>query len=92
MGGSNGRTHVVVTDESCSLMDEVSLVDLEQMTTKFYENVFQDATLDNFIHSHNDPHASRFTKWIHQKLSGSTVWDGDWYHHRDKTPKVVAGG
>ena len=91
MGGSNGRTHVV-TDESCSLMEEVSLVDLERMTTKFYENVFQDATLDNFIHSHNDPHASRSTKLIHQKLSGSTVWDDDRYHHRDKTPKVVAGG
>lgn len=90
MGGSNGRTHVV-TDESSSLVHEISLVDLERMTTIFYENAFQDDTLDRFIHSHHDPHASRFAKWIHQKLSGSTVWDEDRYH-RDKKPKVVAGG
>jgi hypothetical protein len=25
----------------------------------------------------NDPHGIRFAKWIHQKLSGSKVWDND---------------
>jgi len=33
--------------------------------------------LDQFIQNHNDPHGQRFAKWIHQKLSGSTLWDED---------------
>ena len=34
---------------------------------------------------------ARFAKWIHQKLTGSSVWDEDRYS-RDLTPHAVAGG
>lgn len=89
MGGS-GRTHVA-TEDSASLMEEVSLKDLEKLTKKFYEKAFKDPTLDKFIRSHTDPHGERFAKWIHQKLSGSTVWDED-RANRDNTPVEVAEG
>lgn len=89
MGGSGG-THVV-TPGSVALMEEVSLADLQNMTERFYQKAFKDPTLDQFIGSHDDPHGSRFSKWIHQKLSGSNVWDMD-RAQRDRTPVTVAGG
>jgi hypothetical protein len=88
--GGNGRTHEV-SKESRRLIQQVGLANLEKMTALFYENAFQDATLDQFIHSHNDPHGSRFAKWIHQKLSGSTVWDQD-RRARNLEPVRLAGG
>lgn len=60
-----------------SIMNNISLQDLQKMTDLFYEKAFRDRTLDKFIRSHHDPHGARFAKWIHQKLSGSTVWDED---------------
>eukprot|EP00538_Stauroneis_constricta_P013326 CAMPEP_0119560468 /NCGR_PEP_ID=MMETSP1352-20130426/14918_1 /TAXON_ID=265584 /ORGANISM="Stauroneis constricta, Strain CCMP1120" /LENGTH=333 /DNA_ID=CAMNT_0007608449 /DNA_START=99 /DNA_END=1100 /DNA_ORIENTATION=+ len=92
MGGS-GRTHRPSKQSQALIRQEVSLDDLKTMTDKFYELAFQDATLDKFIRSHSDPHGDRFAKWIHQKLSGSTVWDEDRMYHRDtETPHTVAGG
>jgi hypothetical protein len=77
MGGESGRTHTV-SKESKRLIDtEVSLQDLMKMTSLFYDKVFQDPILDKFIRDRNDPHGIRFAKWIHQKLSGSNVWDHD---------------
>lgn len=67
------------------LETEVAYEDLQRMTDLFYEKAFLDATLDPFIHSHSDPHGSRFAKWIHQQLTGSSVWDED-CRLRDKTP------
>jgi len=72
----DGRIHAAST-ASAALMEQVTLDDLEKMTCLFYDKAFQDKTLDKFIRSHTDPHASRFAKWIHQKLSGSTIWDQD---------------
>eukprot|EP00986_Skeletonema_menzelii_P004869 scaffold1698_cov149-Skeletonema_menzelii.AAC.32 len=73
--GGNGRTHTS-TKASAALIHEIGgLPTLEQMTTHFYSNAFLDSTLDNFIRSHGDPHAERFARWIHQKLTGSSVWD-----------------
>lgn len=89
MGGSGG-THMP-SSGSASLIQEVPLEKLQDMTERFYEKAFQDATLDTFIHSHDDPHGERFAKWIHQKLSGSKLWDQE-RATRDMTPKVVAGG
>ena len=69
--GGNGRTHMPTAD-SAALVDEIGgLATLERMTTFFYNKAFSDATIDKFIHSHNHPHASRFSKWIHQKVSYS---------------------
>jgi hypothetical protein len=86
-----GRTHIVSDGSKQLIQDEVTLEDLTKMTTLFYEKAFLDATLDQFIRSHNDPHAERFAKWIHQKLSGSTVWD-DERRKRSKKPVVIADG
>jgi hypothetical protein len=88
--GGGGRTHTV-SNGSASLMDEVTLDDLKKMTELFYEKAFNDPIIDKFIRSHDDPHGDRFAKWIHQKLSGSTIWDED-RAQRDPTPVVVAGG
>ena len=89
--GGNGGTHLTSPECIAMMREEVSLADLKAMTTKFYENAFQDVTLDALIRSHDDPHGARFAKWIHQKLSGSNVWDKD-RKSRDLTPVVVAGG
>ncbi|CAB9497529.1 expressed unknown protein [Seminavis robusta] len=86
-----GNTHMVSTASRALLQQEVSLQDLQTMTELFYEKAFQDPTLDQFIRAHEDPHGARFAKWIHQKLSGSSVWDAD-RRLRDKTPVLVAGG
>lgn len=89
--GGNGGSHRP-SEASRALIDyEVSLDDLKRMTHKFYEFAFQDETLDQFIHSHSDPHGDRFAKWIHQKLTGSNIWDQD-RRTRDLSPHPVAGG
>ena len=77
MGGDSGRTHVISSESRRLIHEEVALDDLLKMTSLFYEKVFQDPTLDKFIRDRSDPHGVRFAKWIHQKLSGSNVWDTD---------------
>lgn len=89
--GGNGGTHKPSEGSRALIENEVSLDDLEDMTKKFYEFAFQDFTLDKFIRSHTDPHGSRFAKWIHQKLTGSNVWDTD-RRSRDLTPHRIAQG
>lgn len=89
--GGNGGTHKPNEGSKSLIKEEVSLDDLKKMTNAFYELAFEDATLDKFIRSHSDPHGDRFAKWIHQKLSGSNVWDQD-RKKRDLTPVQVAGG
>lgn len=91
MGGRNGRTHVPTTD-SLALIDEIGgLSTLKEMTTSFYKKAFRDATLDKFIRSHDDPHAKRFAGWIHQKLTGSSVWDKDRASRSDEPVEVANG-
>lgn len=89
--GGRGGTHMVSEGSRSLIENEVSLDDLKKMTTAFYKLAFQDDTLDKLIRSHSDPHGDRFAKWIHQKLSGSNVWDLD-RQQRDTTPVLVAGG
>eukprot|EP00980_Cylindrotheca_fusiformis_P029677 scaffold23693_cov157-Cylindrotheca_fusiformis.AAC.1 len=89
--GGRGGTHMTSEGSMALIKNEVSLADLKKMTGAFYQLAFQDETLDKFIRSHSDPHGDRFAKWIHQKLSGSNVWDKD-RKHRDLTPVSVAGG
>ena len=87
----NGGGHRSSEASRLLLEYEVSFDDLRRMTHKFYEFAFQDVTLDKFIRSHNDPHGDRFAKWIHQKLTGSNIWDED-RRTRDLSPHEVAGG
>jgi hypothetical protein len=89
--GGNGGTFRSSSGSNALINHEVSLKDLKRMTNKFYENAFQDVTLDKLIRSHSDPHGDRFAKFIHQKLSDSGVWDRD-RKTRDLTPVTVAGG
>jgi hypothetical protein len=91
MGGDSGRTHVVSNDSRRLIQEEVTLADLEKMTSLFYEKAFLDPTLDQFIRNHGDPHGARFAKWIHQKLSGSDVWDQD-RRTRNLSPVTLAEG
>mmetsp|Transcript_14023 Transcript_14023/g.15414 ORF Transcript_14023/g.15414 Transcript_14023/m.15414 type:complete len:204 (-) Transcript_14023:153-764(-) len=63
---------------------------LRDMTDRFYQKAFQDETLDKFLRSHEDPHGTRFAKWIHQKLSGSKKWDKD-CQQRSQEPVRLAG-
>jgi len=88
--GGRGGTHVV-SEDLMHLMSNITVEDLQQMTERFYKKAFQDETLDKFLRSHTDPHGSRFAKWIHQKLSGSTIWDDD-RASRNKDPVRLAGG
>ena len=89
--GGGGRTHIVSEASRHLMEEEVTLEQLEHMTALFYDKAFLDPTLDQFIRNHSDPHGSRFAKWIHQKLSGSTVWD-DERRTRDSTPVTLAQG
>jgi hypothetical protein len=89
--GGRGGTHMISEGSLALIKNEVSLDDLKKMTAAFYKLAFQDETLDKLIRSHSDPHGDRFAKWIHQKLSGSNVWDRD-RQQRDPTPVQVAGG
>ena len=89
--GGNGRTHKVSNESRRLIEEEVTLADLEEMTGLFYEKAFQDPTLDKFIQNHDDPHGSRFARFIHQKLFGSSVWDHD-RKTRDLKPVTLAGG
>jgi hypothetical protein len=53
----------------------------------------RDDTLDKFIGSYDDPHADKFARWIHQKLTGSSVWDEDEERaSRSDTPITFANG
>eukprot|EP00934_Nitzschia_sp_Nitz4_P007950 Nitzschia sp. Nitz4//scaffold301_size22573//3//824//NITZ4_008547-RA/size22573-processed-gene-0.22-mRNA-1//-1//CDS//3329546995//7940//frame0 len=83
--GGNGRTHMPSEETRSIINKEVSLQDLTKMTNAFYQLAFQDATLDKFIRSHKDPHGERFAKWIHQKLTGSRIWDADCAQRRPDT-------
>jgi hypothetical protein len=89
--GGGGRTHQVTAASKRLIEEEVSLADLQKMTELFYKKAFADPTLDQFLRSRDDPHGTRFAKWIHQKLSGSTVWDQD-RRTRNLEPVRLAGG
>ena len=89
--GGNGGSHKPSEASRALIEHEVSFEDLKRMTHKFYELAFQDETLDKFIRSSGDPHGDRFAKWIHQKLTGSNIWDED-RATRDLSPHEVAGG
>lgn len=89
--GGNGRTNVASKASRTLIEREVSMQNLEAMTTSFYEKAFLDKTLDAFIRSHEDPHGSRFAKWIVFKLTGSSVWDDD-RRARSKVPVTLADG
>ena len=44
------------------------------VTSCFYDKMFQDARLDQFVTSHRDPHGERLGLWIVEKMGGGDVW------------------
>jgi hypothetical protein len=72
MAESNSHSSLMLDAASTTLVEEIgSLPALERITTHFYNTAFLDDTLDKFIGSYDDPHANRFARWIHQKLTGT---------------------
>ena len=72
----NGNGRIKFTHKfdaaSTALIEEIGgLPALERTKTHFCNNTFLDDTLDKFIGSYDDPHADRFARWIHQKLTGT---------------------
>jgi hypothetical protein len=78
----NRNSHQYSEDTISFMDDGITLNDLQNMTELFYDKAFQDVTLDKFLRSKDDPHGSRFAKWIYTKLTGSNVWDNDCYQRR----------
>eukprot|EP00934_Nitzschia_sp_Nitz4_P003797 Nitzschia sp. Nitz4//scaffold200_size39268//23272//24306//NITZ4_007619-RA/size39268-processed-gene-0.63-mRNA-1//-1//CDS//3329541295//3787//frame0 len=86
--GQGHRPAVLPTPESKAIIEsEVSLEDITKMTNAFYLMAHQDETLDKFLRSRDDPHGERFAKWVHQKMTGSNVWDLDCQHRREEQAK-----
>jgi hypothetical protein len=50
---------------------------LRDMTTRFYQKAFADATLDTFIRSHDDPHGERFAMWVAEKMGLGRPWTAE---------------
>eukprot|EP00984_Skeletonema_dohrnii_P009454 scaffold3621_cov115-Skeletonema_dohrnii-CCMP3373.AAC.3 len=70
---------------STALVEEIGgLPVLERMKTHFCNSTFLDDTLDldKYIGSHDDPHAERFARWIHQELTGVQFGMRDVYPDR----------
>jgi len=51
-----------------------SVPTLQLFTENFYEKVFTDAHIDQFIADHSDPHGFRFACWIAEKMGDGTPW------------------
>lgn len=47
---------------------------LRAFTNLFYEKVFADPHLDQFIRSQDDPHGERFARWIAEKMGHGHPW------------------
>ncbi|CAM9489019.1 unnamed protein product, partial [Ectocarpus fasciculatus] len=51
---------------------------LHGLLNAFYDKMFQDTHLDQFVRSHDDPHASRLANWIIEKMGGEgDVWTSE---------------
>jgi hypothetical protein len=60
-----------------------------RMVDKFYQRMFEDQHLDQFVLNHNDPHFLRLGNWIIEKMGGEgNVWS-DELKERSKCPVVV---
>lgn len=61
-----------------------------RMIDRFYQHMFEDQHLDQFVLNHNDPHFLRLGKWIIEKMGGEgNVWS-DELKERSKCPVVLS--
>jgi hypothetical protein len=60
-----------------------------RMVDRFYQHMFEDQHLDQFVLNHNDPHFLRLGNWIIEKMGGEgNVWS-DELKVRSRCPVVV---
>jgi len=86
-----GSTHTA-NQATKQLIDEVGGVDaLLSMTGGFYRKAFQDPHIDQFIASHQDPHAVRFANWVAEKFGAGKAWSQE-KATRSREPRPVGGG
>lgn len=65
---------------------------LLRMTTVFYERVFADAHIAKFIMNRGDPHASRLSNWLIEKMGGEgDVWTTERIARRKNIKTVILG-
>ena len=65
---------------------------IRQITDLFYQKVFVDPHLDQFVASHDDPHHMRLGNWIVEKMGGEgKVWTKE-RATRHQEPVCLAGG
>ena len=60
-----------------------------RMVNKFYQRMFEDQHLDQFVLSHDDPHFLRLGNWIIEKMGGEgNVWTEE-LKERSRCPVVI---
>ncbi len=68
------RKHIASPGTQQIIQSIGGLERLRKFTTSFYEKAISDPHLDQFIGSHDDPHAERFACWIAEKMGDGTPW------------------
>lgn len=72
-----GRTHHTSPKTAALLQAIGGLPKLKEITSEFYRKTFADTHLDQFVRSHDDPHADRLATWIAEKMGGGTPWSDE---------------
>eukprot|EP01010_Urceolus_cornutus_P000583 NODE_1102_length_1105_cov_7.660038_g843_i0.p1 GENE.NODE_1102_length_1105_cov_7.660038_g843_i0~~NODE_1102_length_1105_cov_7.660038_g843_i0.p1 ORF type:complete len:191 (+),score=35.73 NODE_1102_length_1105_cov_7.660038_g843_i0:58-630(+) len=67
---TSGGTHIVSPGTIRLLQEIGGGKKILEMTARFYDKVFQDQHIDQFVTSHNDPHSERLGLWIVEKMGG----------------------
>ncbi|CAK9002867.1 Acyl-CoA dehydrogenase AFT10-1 (AF-toxin biosynthesis protein 10-1) [Durusdinium trenchii] len=65
---------VTPNDKTSELMDDIGEDRIVGMTDRFYQYMFEDAWLDQFVRSHEDPHGRRLGTWFVEKMGGGEIW------------------
>lgn len=85
----NGRTFQKTGDTELLLHRIGGGAALHRLTAAFYVKMFQDRHLDQFVRSHDDPHAARLANWIIEKMGGEgDVWSQE-RMERSRCPVTV---
>eukprot|EP00040_Diaphanoeca_grandis_P006532 m.37785 g.37785 ORF g.37785 m.37785 type:complete len:279 (-) comp17756_c0_seq2:85-921(-) len=87
-----GSSHTKSTD-TAELLNEIGgSAKLNEMAALFYSRMFADVHLDQFVHSHDDPHAERISDWIAEKMGGEgDIWTAKRMHRPRKVVELHGG-
>lgn len=85
----NGRTYMKTRSTETLLRRIGGGVIIHRLLNTFYAKMFQDGHLDQFVRTHDDPHAARLANWIIEKMGGEgDVWTQERVE-RSKCPVAV---